>query len=129
MREENLNKTILIAEDEPALLRVLSDSFQDAGFKVLEAEDGQKALDLALSSHPDCLLLDILMPKMDGLTVIEKLRQDEWGKTAYIVVLTNFSDSQKVAKATENYVFDYLVKQDWKIEDIVKEIKTKLNIK
>ena len=130
MNNENSDKKkVLIADDEPALLRVTADAFREAGFEVFEADDGQKALNLALTEHPDCVLLDIQMPKIDGLTVLQQIRQDEWGKSVYVVILTNFSDAEKVAKATENYVFDYLTKQDWSTEEIVSKVKEKLQLK
>ncbi len=120
------NKKILIIEDEALMLRSLSDKFREEGFSVLEANDGANGLDSALANHPDIILLDIIMPKMDGLTVLGKLRQDEWGKEVPVIILTNLSDSDKVAEAMKNRAYDFLVKADWKLEDIVRKVKEKL---
>lgn len=122
------NKKILIAEDDKSLLNVLSDSFTIAGFTVLGAVNGQEALALALSEHPDIILLDIQMPVMDGLEMLAKLRQDNWGKQAKVTLLTNFSDIEKVAKAAERGAYDYLVKSDWKTQDIIEKVKKKLGL-
>lgn len=124
-----IDKRILIAEDDESLLSVLSDNFTIAGFTVLGAVNGQEALNLALSEHPDMILLDIQMPVMDGLETLTKLRQDEWGKSAEVILLTNFSDTEKVAKAAGEGAYDYLVKSDWKIDDIVNKVKNKLGVK
>ncbi|PIR92396.1 response regulator [Candidatus Falkowbacteria bacterium CG10_big_fil_rev_8_21_14_0_10_44_15] len=122
----SINKKILIVEDEALMLRSLSDKFREEKFTVLEANDGANGLDSALANHPDIILLDIIMPKMDGLTVLEKLRQDEWGKEVPVIILTNLSDSDKVAEAMKNRAYDFLVKADWKLEDIVRKVNEKL---
>ncbi|OGF18771.1 hypothetical protein A3G56_02565 [Candidatus Falkowbacteria bacterium RIFCSPLOWO2_12_FULL_45_10] len=122
----SINKKILIVEDEALMLRSLSDKFREEKFTVLEANDGANGLDSALANHPDIILLDIIMPKMDGLTVLEKLRQDEWGKEVPVIILTNLSDSDKVAEAMKNRAYDFLVKADWKLEDIVRKVREKL---
>lgn len=101
-----INKKVLIADDDEALLSVLVDSFTLHGFNILKATNGQEALDIALREHPDIILLDILMPVMDGLGMLEKLRQDEWGKNADVILLTNLNDAERVAKAAQEGVFD-----------------------
>ena len=85
-------QTILIVEDELPLLKVYADRFSDEGFLVLKANNGQEGLDLAIKEKPDLILLDILMPVMDGLTMMQKLRENTtWGKTVPIMLLTNLS--------------------------------------
>ncbi|MFH1564753.1 MAG: response regulator [bacterium] len=120
------NKTILIADDDEAILNVLTDSFSAEGFNILSARNGKEALDMSLDKHPDILLLDIMMPIMAGLETLEKLRQDEWGKSANVILLTNLNDSEKVAKAAQEGVFDYLIKSDKTTKEIIKIVKNKL---
>ena len=123
------SKTILIVDDEALTLRSLSDKFREEGFSILEANNGEDGLNSALRNHPDIILLDIILPKMSGLEVLEKLRQDEeWGKEVPVIILTNLSDSDKVAEAMKNRAYDFLVKADWKLEDIVQKVKEKLKI-
>lgn len=117
---------ILIIEDESSLRNALRDKFTRDGFEVLEAKNGEEGLDVALREHPDLILLDIVMPKMDGMTMLTQLREDEWGKTARVITLTNLSDTEKVAEAIEHGSYEYLVKSDWKIEDVVATVRKKL---
>jgi len=118
-------KTILLVEDERPLLRVLADTFRQEGFDVLEALNGKLGLQAAVKKKPDVILLDIIMPVMDGLTMLQELRQDPWGKNATVILLTNLSDFERISKALEYGVYDYLVKTDWKMEDVVKKVKEK----
>ena len=124
-----IDKKILIVEDETPLRNAVSDILTFEGFGVLQAKNGQEGLDIALAEHPDLILLDLMMPVMYGLTMLEKLRQDpEYGKKAAVILLTNINDPEKVAMATEAGSYDFLVKSDWNIEDVVKKIKGRLGI-
>ena len=126
---ENKKNTILVVEDEAVLRQTITDNLIDAGFDVLQAEDGVEGLLTAISSHPDLILLDILMPRMDGLTMMQKLRvQDEYGKKVPIILLTVLSpDEEKVMKrVTEDEPAYYLVKTNWKISDVIEKIKERL---
>lgn len=113
---------IVIAEDETILLRGLKDRFIQEGFTVFPAENGAEAIDLALKHHPDMILLDIVMPVMDGMTALKKIREDAWGKTAKVIFLTNLNDSEKVSAAIAEGVYDFLVKVDWSLDDLVKRV-------
>ena len=81
---------------------------------------------MAMQHHPDLILLDIIMPVMDGMTMLKKLRADEWGKKAEVIILTNLGDNEKVAEAMSQGSFDYLVKSDWNIADVAELVKKKL---
>ena len=120
------NKTILVVEDETPLARVLKERLAREGFRVLVAYNGKEGLEVALEEHPDLLLLDIVMPVMDGMTMIKELRKDEWGKDAQVILLTNLCDNLKISESMETGVHDYLVKSDWTLEEIVKKINEKL---
>lgn len=119
-------KKILIVEDEEAMRRALSDMLQVEGYAVSEAEDGVQALDLASREHPDLILLDIVMPRMDGLAMLKTLRTEEWGKSIPVIVLTNLDDTEDIAKAVESDIFEYFVKTDIKITEVIAKIKEKL---
>lgn len=118
-------KIVLITEDEPPMLRVLTDTLVESGFDTLQAKNGEEGLALALQHHPDLILLDVLMPKMDGMNMMNSLRQDEWGKTVPIIVLTNVSaDTDETLQAiVKNQPAYYFVKSNIKLEEIVEKIK------
>lgn len=118
--------TILIVEDEPALLKALVEKFSQENLSVLEASNGQEGLSKAIEEHPDIILLDIIMPVMDGMTMLKKLREDGWGKTAEVILLTNLSNTEKISSALELGTYDYLVKTDWKIADLVAKVHERL---
>jgi len=123
----NQAKKILIIEDDSALRQAVSDKLNREGYKVIEARNGQEGLDKAFTSKPDLILLDIIMPKMQGLEVLEKIREDQWGQGAEIILMTNLAEDNKVAKALKLGVKDYLIKGDWKLEDVLKKVREKLN--
>lgn len=122
----NSKNKILIVEDDIDLLEILIKKFVSEKFVVFQALDGQIGLEQAFRNHPDLILLDILMPVMDGMTMLKKLREDAWGKNVPVILLTNLSDEQKVAEAMQHGVYDYLVKADWKIDDVVSKVRAKL---
>ncbi len=122
-------KILLLVEDDPALAQPLSGQLEKEGFQVLKAQNGEEGLESAKQHHPDLILLDIVMPKMNGLTMLEKLREDEWGKSAQVIMLTNFSDLGNVSQALKNDVTDYIVKSDWSLDQVISKVKTKLGMK
>lgn len=121
-------KKILIVEDDPILLSTLADNFAAEGFEIIKADDGEKALAFALEKKPDLILLDLVLPKMDGFTVLKNLRRNEWGAHVPVIILTNLGSAENIASTLESMddFQEYLVKTDWKIEDVVKEVKEKL---
>ena len=121
---------IEVVEDDRPLLSVLSERFNAEGYRVISATTGEEGLNLALKHKPDLILLDIVMPKMDGITMLKKLRDDPWGKKANVILLTNLSADEKITKAvTELEPTYYLIKTDWKMDDIVERVKKTLEEK
>jgi two-component system, OmpR family, phosphate regulon response regulator PhoB len=123
---ENKQKTILVVEDEAPLRNALGDKLKRAGFSVLEARNGEEGLDIATREQPDLILLDVMMPVMSGMAMLKQLREDEWGKNARVIMLTNLNDAEYVAGALDQGSCDYLIKSDWKIDDIVAKVKERL---
>lgn len=121
-------KKILIVEDDKLLLKALEGKFTQEGFEVTMAADGDEGLESALKNHPDIILLDVLMPGTDGITVLKLLRQDVWGKDVQVIVLTNLADDAKVKEAESLNAVGYLIKSDWQLEEIVKKVKQRLNL-
>lgn len=123
---KDIKKHVLIVEDDTPLLHALNIALSQEGYKILEVRDGKAGLSVALKKHPDLILLDLIMPVMDGMTMLKKLREDAWGKKAKVVILTNLSDSEKVVEALQSGVYDFLVKTDWTIKEVVGKVKRKL---
>lgn len=117
---------ILIIEDEIDLRHLLKSKLSSEGFDVIEAENGKTGLEAALSQKPDVILLDIIMPIMDGLSMLKELRQSEYGKSVPVIILSNLSEAEKISEGLEKNVYDYLVKSDWEPDDIVKLIRKKI---
>lgn len=122
-----MNK-ILVIEDEEQIVKILSDKLIQEGFFVLKAVDGEEGTKLAFAEHPDLILLDLLMSKVDGIAALEKIRADSWGKTVPVLVLTNLSDVAKMESAVHSGVSGYLVKSDWKLENVISKIREILHI-
>lgn len=124
------NKKILITEDEEVIQKAISDALSNQEFSTLIAKDGEEGLGIALKEHPDLILLDILMPKMDGMIMLQKLRLDEWGKTVPVIILTNVSPNTNsvINSVLQNEPAYYLVKSDVKLEGIVEKIKEVIKI-
>lgn len=118
---------VLIVEDEVAMRTALAETFHQHRFRVLTAEDGRSGLATALEQHPDIILLDILLPMMDGMQVLTELKRDAWGKQVPVILLTNVNDPAKVAQGIAAGAYDYLVKQDWNLEDVVRKVKERLS--
>lgn len=123
---ENKQKIILVVEDEAPLRNALGDKFEREGFSVLKARNGEEGLEIAMSKHPDLILLDVMMPVMSGMAMFKQLREDVWGKSVKVIMLTNLNDTENVASAMEQGSYDYFVKSDWKIEDVVAKVKERL---
>lgn len=121
-------KKILIMEDEEDMRQLLVEECTHAGFTVIEAKNGKEGLAAAKKEHPDIILLDIVMPEMDGMDVLSAIRKDTWGKTVPIILLTNLSINEKILggilKGEPSY---YLVKSDWKMSEIVQKIIERLS--
>ena len=129
MDTQSKKYTILVVEDEVPLLNALVDKFSREGFSVLEAKNGEEGLESALKNRPDLILLDIVMPRMDGMTMLKKLREaNEWSKHVPVIILTNLTsaDEGRMSDITELEPAYYLVKTDWKIEDVVAKVRGRL---
>lgn len=127
MSEEK--KKILVVEDDLPLRKVLAEKLTDEGFSVVEAQDGEEGLAAAQEHHPHLILLDILMPKMDGITMLTELRRsgDSWGKHVPVIVLTNSTDAETIYRVTDIGSSDFLVKSEWGLDELVNNIKDKIN--
>jgi len=120
-------KKVLIVEDDKFLCKMLGDKLAQVGFSVLEAYDGEEALRMAQDERPALILLDIVMPIMDGVTMLKKLRESVEGREIQVIILTNLGDSDDVENAVKEGVHDYLVKTQWLPDDLVKKVKERFS--
>ena len=120
------HKKILVIEDEIALSVPLKDNLTQEGFDVTVIGDGEEGLNLSFSLKPDLILLNLLLPKMDGMTVLRNIRKEtSWGNTVPVIILTNLTshDEKRMKDITELEPAYYFEKTDWKIEDVVQKVK------
>jgi CheY-like chemotaxis protein len=121
----NTQKTILVAEDDTILRDAVADTLRLKNFLPIEAKNGTEAVELALSKHPNLILLDLLMPEMDGMSALKKIRQDSWGAHVPVIILTNLNADDELL--VENMVaykpLYYLIKSDWKVDDVIEKIQ------
>ena len=121
-----MHKKILIVEDSKSYLLILSQSLIEEGFVVATAENGVDGLAAAKKEKPDLILLDITLPKMDGIAVSKKLK--EANEPAPIIFLTNLSDIGHISDAVETAA-DYIIKSDISVDGIVARVKERLGLK
>lgn len=122
----NDTQKVLVVEDDKTINKLLVEKLNSRGYITLSARDGQTGIDMALKERPDLILLDILLPTKDGIEVLEELRQDEWGKVARVIVMTNLTQDDKFADVYKHGVSDYLVKTNWDLNDVVEKIQNTL---
>jgi DNA-binding response OmpR family regulator len=126
MSTERSKNTILIVEDESPLRRALCDKFTREGFAVSEAKDGDTGLEVALREEPQVILLDMMMPKTDGIAMLKQLRtKNEWSKNVPVLLLTNVSSDYKrmLTELMDDGSVHYLVKSDWPISKLVTRVR------
>lgn len=121
-------KTILLAEDDALLRNALSDKLVREGFMVHAARNGEECLNIAFDIHPDLILLDVLMPRLDGVAVLKELRDDAWGETVKVILLTNVANVEKLIGNGPYHSDGYLIKSDTKIGDVVTKIQEQLDM-
>ena len=116
-------KKILFVEDEPSLQKAVSEVFIQEGFELLSASDGEEGLKITKEEKPDLILLDLILPKKDGFEVLKELKADEKLKDIPVIVLTNLEGIGDVEKAIQLGATTYLVKANYRLEDVVRKIK------
>lgn len=116
-------KKILFIEDEIALQNAVKTVLENNGYGFLSAFDGEMGLSLAKTEKPDLVLLDLILPKVNGFEVLESLLKDENTKKIPIIVLTNLEGGADIEKALSLGVKTYLVKSNYSLDDILSKIK------
>jgi two-component system alkaline phosphatase synthesis response regulator PhoP len=114
---------ILIVEDDLQISNMYQKKFQIDGWNPILAYDGKQGLDKALVEKPDLILLDIIMPEIDGLTVLKRLKKDPRTKKIPVIMLTVLKDDEKIGRAMKLGAADYLVKSSLTPSQVADKIK------
>ena len=100
----------MIVEDDSFVMDIYQTKLAQAGFDIIEAANGLEAIKILETENPDLILLDILMPYMDGMEVLEKIKKEERFKNTPVILLTNLSQQEEVKHGLELGARDYLIK-------------------
>ena len=116
-------KKILIIEDEQAIAEAMKTGLIEAGYEAVTAYDGEEGLKQVKELKPDLILLDLLLPKKDGMTLLHELREDEETAKIPVMILSQLSDTDKISEGVSLGVVGYLVKVDFSLAEVVEKIK------
>lgn len=114
---------ILIVEDDPFLLSILAEKLKESGFDVETAADGEEGLSKIKGGNFELILLDMVLPKIDGFKVLDDLRKNEKSSSVPVIVLSNLYDKNNMDKAKASGARDYIVKAYNTPEEIVAKVK------
>lgn len=122
-------KTILLVEDDTIISSMYKAKFEDDGFKVLTAQDGASGLELIKKEKPDIVMLDVIIPGLDGFSVLEEVKKDAATKDIIVIMLTNLGTEDDRAKGYKMGAADYLVKASLTPAQVSEKIKEFLKTK
>jgi DNA-binding response OmpR family regulator len=114
---------ILFIEDDPLIVKIYSTRLKADGHEVYSAENGEDGLKLAFEQKPDVVVLDVMMPKMDGFGVLEKLRMDDFFKTKPILMYSNLNNEDEITRAKQMGVTEFIVKANLSPTQMVVKIE------
>jgi PleD family two-component response regulator len=117
-----MKKVILIVDDERTIAKAIDQHFSKKGFETKIAYDGEQALEQVKDFKPDLILLDIIMPKVDGMTVLKQLKASEKTKDIPVIMLTNLGTEKTIEGAKKEGSTDYLVKVDYTLSQLDKKV-------
>lgn len=119
-------KKILFIEDESALQKTFTDLLSKENYEIVSAFDGETGLRLAKDKKPDLILLDLILPKINGFDVLRNLKNDEELKNIPVIVLTNLESVVDVNRVIELGATTYLVKAQYSLKEVIDKVKTAL---
>ncbi|NTU99478.1 response regulator [Candidatus Falkowbacteria bacterium] len=114
---------ILIIEDDAFLLTMYSTKFELEGYEVLTSDEGDRGLKLAQKENPDIILLDVLLPKMNGFEVLKELKKNDKTKDIKVLLLTNLSQRGEVQQGLDLGAIDYLIKAHYMPSEVVERVE------
>ena len=120
---------ILIIEDEQMLSAMYKIKFENEGYDIMVANDGAEGLEIVKKNKFDMILLDIIMPKIDGFAVLKQLREQETSKDTPVILLTNLGQDEDVSRGKELGAVGYLIKANNTPAEVVEKVQEHLNKK
>jgi DNA-binding response OmpR family regulator len=127
MNEQSPKGTVLLIEDEFGFRRIYTSVFKYAGYDVLDAEDGEKGYQMVLKHRPSIVLLDLLLPKMNGFEVLKKIRETDELKTMPVIILSALGEEREVGMGLSMGANDYLIKGKSNPKEILDKVQEILN--
>ncbi|MES2668258.1 MAG: response regulator [Patescibacteria group bacterium] len=124
--DTHAQKTVLIVEDDMLLQVTLTQQFSDAGYRVVAAKDGEEGIAAFLKESPDAVILDVMMPRKDGVEMLEEIREKMPESRVPFIVLSNANDMDYVARAMAAGAVAYLLKSDRQIDSVVSLVSEKI---
>lgn len=117
---------IAIIEDDQAISQMYRLKFETEGFEVETANNGKLGLELAESMRPDIILLDLMMPELNGDEMLEKMRATDWGKDIKVIILTNMGEQEAPERVKHLNVRRFIVKAEMTPRQVAEMVKTEL---
>jgi len=121
-------KTILLVEDDPFLIDIYKTKLNESGYTIEVAKDGKEALLKMKELHPDLLILDIVIPNVDGWKVLKLIRKDKELSNVKIIILSNLGQKDEVEKAMKLGAERYLIKAHFTPSEVLQEVKKVLEL-
>jgi len=123
LKKKTAKTKILVVDDDPNIVRTLRDRLERNGYEVITASNGKDGLQAALDEKPDVVLLDIIMPIMDGHEMLEALRRQPFGQEPSVIMFTARSQAQDISRANAIGIDDYIVKP-FDMSELLERIET-----
>lgn len=118
---------LLLIEDDPFIREMYISKMEQEGYEVLVSEDGESAFKTIKSEKPDLILLDIVLPKMDGFTLLRKIKEDKDVKDLPVIILSNLGHKNDIKKGLSLGADEYIVKSHYTPSEVLEKIKKVLN--
>ena len=116
-------KKILLIEDEKIIINLLRKKLTQEGYDVLTANNGKQGLEMATNKKPDLILLDIIMPGIDGFEVMEELNKDNELKKIPVIIVSNSGQPVELSRAKKLGVKDWLIKTEFDPQEVLEKVK------
>jgi len=119
---------LLVVEDDEFLVKMYESGLTKEGFDVTVAEDGEAGLEKATSLKPDLILLDLILPKLDGFNCLEKLKENATTKKIPVIILSNLGQDSDIKRGLSMGAEDYLIKTDYTVKQVAAKVRKTLGI-